>query len=88
MSWVFMYMSKRRLIIGISGKYGCLFDEDLGVVRYHENRWYRSRKCKRLIMVRILWNTPVAGVEVEVSMAYITLSTGMESVPRNNNRRR
>ena len=38
MSWVFMYMSKRRLIIGISGKYGCLFDEDLGVVRYHENR--------------------------------------------------
>jgi hypothetical protein len=39
MSWVFMYMSKRRLIIGISGKYGCLFDEDLGVVRYHENRW-------------------------------------------------
>ena len=40
MSWVFMYMSKRRLIIGISGKYGCLFDEDLGVVRYHENRWF------------------------------------------------
>ena len=44
MSWVFMYMSKRRLIIGISGKYGCLFDEDLGVVRYHENRWSLLRR--------------------------------------------